>query len=271
VVSASAAAPVGATVSGPAVITGLARLGAVVIGAGQAGTGPPAPPGQAQVAPAAGWLEVDGSWEGSGALDTSPSLLAEAVDGACAGAGAAVAVGSAVNGNGGSRAAAWTTTSGTAWTPATISPVAAVGAAESMTGCLSTGNGYLAYGTSPGPAGTTDPALWQSSDGSSWTRQDVVAFTGSNAGAVTDLALQGTTWLATTSLGAVPTASSASSSARLWASSDAGATWSTLDTSAAPWTGALDVSATLAGFVGSGPVVVGTVDGRLTIWQAAGA
>lgn len=261
------ASPTGST-SGS--IDALARLGSTVVALGQAGSGPPTPAGTPLATLAAAWGESGGSWHALGRVDRQPAVNPETVGGACAGPESAVGVGASVSGSGGTAAAAWVTTGPNQWRTATVSPASAAGAQEEMTGCLSTGNGYLAYGSSSGAGGSADPAVWRSQNGATWTRQAVVAFAGSGAGAIRDLALQGTTWLATSGANppwVVPTAPTAASTAELWESTDAGATWTALDTTAPPWSAAVDVTADLVGFTDSDPVVVGTADGQLAIWQ----
>jgi hypothetical protein len=252
-------------------------VGATVLALGQAGGASSAAAGQPLSAPAAAWLDNDGTWQALGPLDTQPSLASETLTGACAGPQSAVAVGSSTTGGPGTQGAAWLSDGGTAWQAASVAPLAPSGSAEAIVGCLSTGNGYLAYGTSPGVAGASDPALWQSTDGTTWTRQNITAFAGTGAGPIDDLALQGTTWLATSGVtqppgwAAAPTATSAASTAQLWQSGDGGATWSALDTTSAPWTASLYATANLVGFVNDSPVVVGSADGRLTVWEGQGA
>ena len=259
--------------AGPATANALARVGSTVVAVGQAGAGPPAADGQPLTTGAATWVNQDGTWSPAAPLATQPSLATEIPSGACAGPASVVAVGASLGGSPGSRAAAWSSPSGSSWQAAAISPTPAGGAGEGMAGCLTTGNGYLGYGTSPGTSGTADPALWQSQDGTTWTRRAVTAFTGSDGGTISDLALRGTTWLAASggplpgAGTATPTATTASCTARLWHSSDAGTTWNSLDTTGAPWTASLDATANLVDFATTNPIVAGTADGQLAIWE----
>ena len=217
---------------------------------------------------AVGWVNAGaGGWRATGSLDTSPAVAAELPQGACAGPDTVVAVGTGQGGTPGQRALAWSSSRGDSWQAASVTPASTPGEQERMTGCLTTGNGFLAYGESAGAVGTTDPALWQSSDGTNWTRQDVSAFSGEGGGAVTDLALRGTTWLAVSG-GATPPppGASAGSTVGLWRSSDAGRTWQRLPTAATPWSGAIDSQVDQVGFAGASAVVVGQVDGQLAVW-----
>jgi hypothetical protein len=217
---------------------------------------------------AVGWVNTGaGAWRATGALDTSPALGPEFPEGACAGPDTVVAVGTGQGGAPGQRALAWSSPRGDSWQAASVTPAPTPGEQERMTGCLTTGNGFLAYGGSAGPAGTTDPALWQSSDGTNWTRQDVTAFSGEGGGAVTDLALRGTTWLAVSGgVTSPPTGASAGSTVGLWRSSDAGGVWQQLPTVATPWSGAIDSQVDEVGFAGTSAVVAGQVDGQLAVW-----
>jgi hypothetical protein len=147
-----------------------------------------------------------------------------------------------------------------------------------MFGCLTTGGGFLAYGGSGGAGADIDPALWSASSGSSWTRQGVRAFAGSDAGAITALALRGTNWVAVSGAptlpdpaAAAPTAASAASTVGLWRSADAGTTWQQVPAAAPPWTGQLDASAGETAWLGSTALVAGTVDGRLMVWTGTTA
>ena len=257
----------------------LARVGLVLVAIGQgggAGAGPdtlgtsgvPGPSADGPPDQAVAWVSANGGpWQATGPLDTTPGLGTETPEGACAGPQSVVAVGTSQNGSPGHQAMAWSSPSGQTWQSASISPAATPGEQERMAGCLTTGNGFLAYGASAGPQGSTDPALWQSTDGTQWSRQNVTAFNGTDAGAITDLALRGTTWLAVSGASVVdPIGSSAASTVGLWRSGDAGLTWQQLDTSSAPWVGALDSEVTQVGFLGTSAVVVGKVDGRLALW-----
>lgn len=258
----------GGTVPAPAAGPG-AGAGA---GSG-AGPGTPGPSGSGVPDQAVAWVSAGGApWQATGSLDPSPGLGAEEPLGACAGPQSVVAVGSGHDGTPGSRAMAWVSASGQTWQGGAITPAATPGEEERMTGCLTTGNGFLAYGTSAGPDGTADPALWQSAAGATWTRQDVAAFSGQGGGAIADLALRGTTWLAAGGGSADPVeAATAASALGLWQSGDAGATWQGLDTSSAPWVGHVDAQVDQVGFVGSSAVVAGQVDGQLALWTGTPA
>jgi hypothetical protein len=245
----------GGTAANPAQGVSLARNGASLVMVGtDAGS-------------AVAWAQPSGgSWQPATTLDSRPGVAVETVEGACGGPQAVVVVGAEQVGPG-SRAAAWSSTDNRSWHTATITPAATAGADETMDGCLATGNAFLAYGASPGTGGTTDPALWQSADGTTWSLQDVTSFSGSGGGGITDLALRGDTWLAVSgAVGDAAAAGHASDSVRLWRSEDAGRTWQAANTQTTPWAAGLDSQADLVGFAGSTPVVVGQIDGGLAVW-----
>ncbi len=241
----------------PARALGLARVGSKLVAVGtKAGS-------------AVAWTSAGGGgrWQPEGTLDASPGLGTEVPYGACAGPQSVVAVGTGQVGVAGSQAEAWSSPDGRSWWAASVSPAQTPGEEEEMTGCLTTGNAFLAYGGSAGPHGTTDPALWQSTDGTAWGRQSVVAFAGDGGGGITDLALRGATWLAVSgAAGAVPVASSAAARVSLWRSEDAGGTWQQVGADGVPWTARLYSQADLVGFAGATAVVVGQVDGGLAVW-----
>ncbi|HLI24712.1 MAG TPA: hypothetical protein VKU91_07135, partial [Acidimicrobiales bacterium] len=250
-------APVfGGTTDLPARAVALARLGDSVVAVGM------------EAGSAVAWMQTPPStWQPARPLDSTPSLAVEVPEGACGGPQAVVAVGSAQVGAPGSQAAAWSSTDGRRWQAATVTPPAVAGEDEAMSGCLATGNAFLAYGSSAGPDGTTDPALWQSASGTAWTRQVVSAFAGYGGGGITDLALRGDTWLAVGgAVGDGASATSALDSVEVWRSEDAGRTWQAIATAAGPWAAGLESDALLVGFSGTTPVVVGQVDGGLAVW-----
>jgi hypothetical protein len=246
----------GGTPATPARAVALARLGVSVVAVGM------------EAGSAVAWTQTPPSpWQPARPLDSTPGLAMEVPEGACGGPQAVVAVGASQVGAPGSQAAAWSSTDGRRWQAATIAPSAVAGEDETMSGCLATGNAFLAYGASAGPDGTTDPALWQSADGTAWTRQVVAAFAGHGGGGITDLALRGDTWLAVGgATGNGASATSAVDSVQVWRSEDAGRTWQALVTDTSPWASGLESDALLVAFSGSTAVVVGQVDGGLAVW-----
>jgi hypothetical protein len=56
------------------------------------------------------------------------------------------------------------------------------------------------------------------------------------------------------------------SASGLWLSQDGGSTWLPVDTLGSPWQVTGPAQLDLAGFTADGPVVIGTVDGRLAVW-----
>lgn len=246
----------GGGASGPAAARALARLGSTLVAVGTDGGA------------AVSWTSADGvSWQPAKTLDKNPGLGVETPDGACAGPQSVAAVGSGRVHLPGTQAEVWSSSEGQTWQAGTVSPAATAGEEEVMTGCLPTGNAFLAYGAAAGPAGTRDPALWQSTGGVTWSRQTVAAFKGQGDGPITDLALRGTTWLAVSGASSKPpTAVTASAGVGLWRSEDAGGTWQAVPTSGAPWSAGLDSGADLVAFAGTTAVVVGQVDGGLAVW-----
>lgn len=244
----------------PALARAVTRVGSTLVATGNKGSTAVAWTSPGQGSP----------WQPPAALDANQALATETPLAACAGPQAVVAVGRADVGAPGSQAEAWISTDGQTWKPATVTPAATPGEQETMTGCLTTGNAFMAYGAAAGPKGTLDPAVWQSTDGTSWTRQPVAAFTGQGDGPITDLALRGTTWLAVSGGDAAQAeADRASSTITIWRSQDAGRTWQQLHTSSAPWDSGLYSSSELVGFAGGEAVVVGQVDGGLAVWAGA--
>lgn len=227
---------------------------------------------------AVGWISQDGkNWDPVGSLDHSSGLANEDPLGACGGPGKAVAVGTGEQAGTGTQALAWVTSDGRHWHAATITPAAAQGAQQAMDGCITTGNGFIAYGDVTGSNGTPIPALWQSNDGNSWDAQNVTAFA-TGDGAIAGLALRGTTWLAVTGTPStqIPSLASAgltnarsvgdSDAVGIWRSSDAGSVWAPLDTRGAIWRGEFEAQADQIDFAGARPVIAGSVDGQLTLW-----
>lgn len=161
-------------------------------------------------------------------------------------------------------ASAWVTVSGRSWHRAAVSPGGASG--ETMTGCLDTGAGMVAYGTAAGSGGLPAPGLWRATDGSAWTRASVPAFAPGAPNPITSLSAQGTDWLAIANPSGPVRAGAETEPDGLWTSTDSGTTWQRVDLDIAPWPGTSDATVALAGFAGASAVVVGSSDGRLALW-----
>ena len=283
----------------PSGATAEVKFGSEWVAVGQAGSTPavsassPNPTGMAVA-----WTSADGSiWSPRGALDRAPGTSFELPQGVCSGRGARsvpslAAVGAGDLAGGGYGPLAWTSTDGVLWRKATVTPPAAAGSEGEMAGCLSTPSGFVAYGQATGPAGVV-PALWTSATGSSWTERTVSAFAPGTAAPLTDLAIDGSRWLAVAGvpavssesldagepLGAGPGLAAASgldgssgvgapSGIGLWMSTDGGNTWRVVRPTGPAWTG-VDPAAGVAAFAGSDPVIAGSVDGRVAVWVGA--
>ncbi len=236
------------------------RLGSMVVAVGRQASGPGAPADQAVA-----WTSADGHvWSPATPLDTTAGLGVEDPEGVCAGPQSVVAVGTGVTSGPGNQALAWSSNDGVHWQAGSVSPTPDPKANESMQSCITTGNGYIAYGSTQGPNGTVDAAVWYSNNGTQWTRQTVAAFGGSDLGPIKDLAVGGTTWLAVSGSGDLTTA--AGGNLGIWRTGDAGSSWQRIDTAGAPWTASQTASVDRVDLDGSNAVVAGQVDGRLTVW-----
>lgn len=207
----------------------------------------------------------------------------------------------------GHQAVAWVSTGGTGWKRATVSPAAATGGFETMSGCARSADGLVAWGGATTAGGASAPAIWRSTTGAAWNRVDVTAFDRGSPSPLTDLAAYANVQLAvadpdpadgpvatspaptagaagaTTPAPTGPAATGASAGAvgpsptlengegGLWLSTDSGSSWQAVDTATPPWVGTDGSRAVLVGFAGSTPVVVGSVDGRLAVWTGAPA
>jgi hypothetical protein len=161
--------------------------------------------------------------------------------------------------------------------PGTLSPEAAtpavlptppVGSDERLLGCSSTNTGGLvAWGASASTGGVPEGAVWTSPSGTTWTRLKGSAFSaGGGTAAITDLATNGTAWLAVTGSSTQPWTEDTLSSLGIWQSSNSGQTWQEVPTTGAPWTASFGVSASQVAYFGIDAVVAGQVDGRLAVW-----
>ncbi|MDQ2725430.1 MAG: glycoside hydrolase, partial [Actinomycetota bacterium] len=236
------------------------RLGATVIAVGRQTSSPATPADQAVA-----WTSADGHvWSPASPLDATAGLAIEDPKGVCGGPQSVVAVGTVVRSGPGSQAMAWSSSDGVHWQEGTVSPTPDPSANESMQSCITTGNGYIAFGSTQGTDGTVDAAVWYSNNGMQWTRQTVTAFAGSGLGPIKDLAVGGTTWLAVSGSGDLTTA--AGGNLGVWRTGDAGSTWQRIDTTGAPWTAGQTASVDRVALNGANAVVAGQVDGRLTVW-----
>jgi len=211
------------------------------------------------------WNSPDGvHWSDRGPLDTRPGIGPQDPTGVCVTAGFAsqvVAVGSGDQFPAGQKDLAWASTDGTHWIPAEIDPPTLAGGSQEMTGCLTTASGLVAYGATTATSGNTTPALWKSQTGLRWARQDDGLGSGT-ASPLTYVAHSGSRWVAV----AAQPAGAGMSASGLWLSQDGGSTWLPVDTLGSPWQVTGPAQLDLAGFTADGPVVIGTVDGRLAVW-----
>jgi hypothetical protein len=181
----------------------------------------------------------------------------------------------------GVQPAAWSSTDGSSWTPGIFTPPLPAGSTTKVEGCLSTGNGFIAYGET-GNTLVEQPAVWNSSDGINWQLASA-SFTGLSNGPLGDQAapLDGigtgtSTLLGWSGQGDLPwqlwpalvggAAGAEPTLAGLWSSVNAGTSWQQMDTDVAPFTGSLFAQADAVTFENQQPVVAGIVDGRLTVW-----
>jgi len=251
----------GGSPGGAAQADAVTRLGATAVAVGRAAPSPGAPADQAVA-----WTSSDGrAWTPPVPLDPMAGLAIEHPEGTCAGPQSIVAVGTTVTGGPGSQAAAWSSPDGQHWQAGTVTPAAEPGAHEVMRSCITTGNGYIAFGSTQGSNSTTDAAVWYSNNGTQWTRQSVAAFGGAGRGPVKDLAVGGTTWVAVS--GDATSTTAPDGSLALWRTTDAGSSWERIDTSAAPWTAHQEASVDRVTLRGASAIVAGTIDGRLTVWM----
>ncbi len=250
------------------------------------------------------WYSPDGStWQRPTLLDPGPQVGTESPLGSCSSGSTAVVVGTVTLTGRGQLPAAWASTDGSAWVPATFSPAPPPGSTTRLYGCLPTGNGFLAYGESNGHQELQQPSLWSSTDGVSW-QQVAAGFAGAPVPSATgstpeaqhanpppphgpaiaplqDIALGTTTWLGVSGAGDAPqqawpapiggTAGAGLVPVGLWSSTDAGNDWQQLATDLPVFASNYYAQATGAAYVGREPVVVGTVDGRLMVWVGAPA
>jgi hypothetical protein len=177
-------------------------------------------------------------------------------------------------------AAAWVSTTATVWRSAPVASPPPPGSVQSMSGCVQTPSGLLAFGTATSSTGSPEPALWHSANGASWTRLPVAAFAAGTPGPLVSVATAGQYGLAVASpdpatdplrpAGPGPAATAATDAAvgpppsledgreGLWLSLDGGTTWQQLDTSVAPWLGSSRSQLSLVGFAGGTPTGTGS-------------
>ena len=250
------------------------------------------------------WYSPDGSsWQAPTLLDPGPQVGAENPIGSCSSGTEVVVVGSTTTTARGEQPAAWSSRDGLAWVQANFSPTPPGGSSTAVYGCLSTGNGFLAYGESNGRYEPEQPVLWTSSDGVSWQQLGTTFYGAPTPGAqvtssksssstvlappsgpeiapLANVAVVGTTtWIAVSGAGDAPdqawpsavagTAGADFVPAGLWTSVDAGDSWQQLQTALPAFSGDFYAQADAAAYIGEEPVVAGTVDGRLTVWVGA--
>jgi hypothetical protein len=261
-----------APLAGPFAATAAGRLGNSLYVVGQAGP------------QAVAWFSPDSAtWQRPQALDASPQLATEQVRATCGAGNSAVVVGSSAETGQGALPAAWSSTDGSIWTSATFQPGPPNGSYSQVDGCLSTGNGFIAYGGSTGNGQSEQPVLWGSADGATW-QQLSTTFSGPAGGQplgvetapLDGVAVGTTTWLGVSGDGDAPTqvwpapvggeAGAFFTPAGLWSSIDAGTTWQQLDTTTPAFTGTVFAQAGAAAYVGQQPIIAGTVDGQLAVW-----
>ncbi len=266
-----------APLAGPFSATAAGRLGNSLYIVGQAGP------------QAVGWFSPDGvTWHRPEALDITPQLATELALATCGAGNSAVVVGSATTTGQGAMPAAWSSTDGSAWTSATFAPGPVPDSYTQVDGCLSTGNGFIAYGGSTGTGQTEQPVLWSSADGTSWKALSTT-FTGISGGAPVGLetapldgvAFGTATWLGVSGNSDAPTqvwpapvggeAGAVFTPAGLWSSVDAGNTWQQVATNSAAFAGTFFAQADAAAYVGQQPIIAGTVDGQLAVWTGTPA
>lgn len=200
------------------------------------------------------------------------------------------------------EAAAWVTADRSSWHAASVAPAAPVSSVELMAGCAeasaatatggtpgsvgsATAGELVAYGGAATPAGSPEPAVWRSTNGSAWARFAGSAFTSGSPNPnaylprpLVSLATSGDDWIAVAaptagvappgSAGLGPAPSIEDAAEGLWASTDGGAGWQLLDTAGAPWASDQRTQLSAAAFVGKTAVVVGSADGQLAVWTA---
>jgi hypothetical protein len=261
-----------APLAGPFTATAAGRLGNSLYVVGQAGP---------QVV---AWFSPDGStWQRPQALDATPQLATEQPRATCGAGNSAVVVGSLTATGQGELPAAWSSNDGLTWTSAMFLPASPSGSYTEVDGCLSTGNGFIAYGGSTGRGQNEKPVLWNSADGTSWQELSTTfnGLDGSQPVGIETAPLDGvangpTTWLGVSGDGDAPTqvwpasvggsAGAFFTPAGLWSSIDAGNTWQQLATTAPAFRGTVFAQAVAAIYVGQQPIVAGTVDGQLAVW-----
>ncbi len=260
------------TLAGPLAATTAGRVGTAQFVVGQAGPY------------AVDWYGTNGVFGRPSLLDQVPQLADETPIGSCTSGDVAVVVGSLTTTALGAQPVAWSSTNGASWTAGNFSPAPTPGSTTAIYGCLTTGNGFIAYGETNSAGGTQQPAIWTSPDGVSWQQQQST-FTGAFGGAPTGpevaplqvIALEGTTWLGVSGgdnlpgdLWPSPVAGAAAGPAPvtpgLWTSLDAGNTWQQVMTELPVFGSTYFAQADVAQYSGLDPVVAGCVDGRLTIW-----
>lgn len=270
---------VGATITLPPGATVVSKVGNKWIAAGSQDGGS---------GPAVVWTGTNaGSWSAPRPLDQSPGLSGEWPAAICSGGGVEIVAGSAQAGSG-TLAVVWYSHDGTHWVRASISPSPPTGGHEWMDGCTRTASGFDAFGATTAPSGGLVPALWSSSGGTRWLRQDTDSLGSPAPAPLRALATSGSQWLAVAGTPPMrellpvaatqdyfapwppwegPLLPPQAAGLAIWVSTDGGASWQREDTDSTLWEAAAGASLQQAGFAGSTAVIAGITEGRLAVWS----
>jgi len=239
---------------------------------------------------AAVWLSThSSSWRQPGPLDSGPTSLADQANGLCSIGNTIVAVGSTsppvgstsvgatataaartAHSTPGPSPRAWYSTDGAKqWRTAAFSPQVAAGVAATVDGCVRTATGLDAYGTAATAGGSTGPAFWSSTGGSSWSRLAAPPFGSGFPFPVADVVSAGPVWLASGGPAPVPGwvfGGGQPGSSALWQSPDGGASWQPVDTSGTTGPGNEPAEIDRVAFFDAIPVLAGSQAGQLAVW-----
>ncbi len=205
-----------------------------------AGAAPTAVPGRQ----AAAWVSIDGTGWKRATVSPAPAPGGfETISGCARTATGLVAWGSSTTPAGISVPAIWRSSSGAAWSRATVSSFTA-GSPAPLTDLAAHGQNELAV-ADPDPAGGPEPL-----------EPTPVATPGPAASAVSAAAVG-------------PAATLDDGQVGLWLSPDGGVTWNALATATPPWLGTSGSTVALVAFAGQTPVLAGEVDGQLAVWTGA--
>jgi hypothetical protein len=231
---------------------------------------------------ASAWLSADGtSWARTTSLDPASAVVDDVANGTCASEHQVVVVGSAHSASPPAAGLSQTTvrawyssddgsTWGVASFPASPSPEPYVGA--SMEGCRVTGSGFEAYGEATLADGTTVPAYWTSTSGTTWVHATNNPF-GSGFPFPAEAVTNGTaTRLAVGGAEPVPSwvmAAQPATPSSLWESVDGGTSWLAADPDGTAFGDGGRPSIDEAAWWGSVPVVAGELDGQVAVWTGS--